>query len=114
MVTIPIGHEGGFHATVDVIKKKAIYYEGKNGEHVVEKEIPEDLLEIVLIIMYQTEEKRKELIEKLADVDETLAEKYIMEEEPTEQEIYDAIRRTTVNLKFTPVFVGSAYKNAGV
>lgn len=104
---LPIGAESNFKGTIDIIKRKAIYYEGKNGDNLVEKEIPTDMKEIV-------EEKRKELVEKLAEVDDLISEKFIMEEDPTNEELYEAIRRTTIALKFAPVFVGSAYKNAGV
>lgn len=107
LIMLPIGSESNFKGTVDIIKRKAIYYECKNGDNIVEKEIPNDMKEIV-------EEKRKELVEKLAEVDDLISEKFIMEEDPTNEELYEAIRRTTIGLKFAPVFVGSAYKNAGV
>ena len=59
-------------------------------------------------------EKRNELIETLADVDDDIAELYLMEEEPTIEQIKTAIRKQTLALKFVPVFMGSAYKNKGV
>jgi elongation factor G len=54
------------------------------------------------------------LIEALAECDEAIGEKFLMEEEPTEDEIRAAIRRATIATKFVPVFMGSAYKNKGV
>jgi elongation factor G len=60
------------------------------------------------------EEKRKTLIEKLADVDPQIEEKWLMEEEPTVAEIHAAIRRSCIANKFIPIFMGSAKKNAGV
>eukprot|EP00986_Skeletonema_menzelii_P020550 scaffold31604_cov223-Skeletonema_menzelii.AAC.1 len=60
------------------------------------------------------EEKRMELIEKLADVDDEIGELFLMEEEPTEEQLKEAIRRQTIACKFVPVFMGSAFKNKGV
>lgn len=59
-------------------------------------------------------EKRKELIEQLADVDEQIGDMVIMEEDPTTTQLAEAIRRATVSLKFSPVFLGSAIKNTAV
>ena len=58
--------------------------------------------------------KRKELIEKIADVDEQLGELFLMEELIDEDTLREAIRRATVSLAFVPIFMGSAYKNKGV
>ena len=62
----------------------------------------------------QAAEKRKELIEKLADVDEELGELFLMEEAIDEDMLRGAIRRATTSLAFVPIFMGSAYKNKGV
>lgn len=59
------------------------------------------------------EEKREELLELLYQVDDNLTE-IALEREPTSKEIKDAIRRATIALKFSPIFMGSAYKNKGV
>merc|ERR1719181_640074 len=59
-------------------------------------------------------ERKQILIEALAEVDDDMGELYLMEEEPTEEQFYESIRRSTLNLSFTPVFVGSAFKNRGV
>lgn len=74
---------------------------------VVSDEIPEAVKEIALA-------KRTELIEQLAEVDEAISEIVLMDETPSNVEIADAIRRTTIGLKFSPVFLGSAIKNTGV
>jgi len=60
------------------------------------------------------DEKRKELIERLAEVDDEITDLYISEIEPTADQLSQAIRRQTVARKFVPVFMGSAYKNKGV
>lgn len=107
MVQIPIGLEDKLAGVVDLIKMKAFYNEGDSGENVIEKDIPAELLD-------QANEYRSELIAKLADVDEGIAEKFLMEETPSEDEIKAAIRKATIALKFVPVFCGSAFKNRGV
>ncbi|KAL7552974.1 hypothetical protein ACHAWF_016214 [Thalassiosira exigua] len=106
-VQVPVGLEDKHVGVVDLIALKAYTFEGEKGESVAEMEIPADLTDLV-------EEKRTELIEKLADVDDEIAELFLMEEEPTEEQTKEAIRRQTVACKFVPVFMGSAFKNKGV
>lgn len=104
---IPIGLEDKHEGAVDLVKMKAYYYEGSQGEKVIEKEIPQDL-------KASAEEYRKELIAAAADFDDIVGEKFLMEEEPTEEELIAAIRKGVLALKLTPVFCGSAFKNIGV
>ncbi len=107
-VQVPVGLEDEHAGVVDLVEMRTIYFEGDNGEKVrVESEIPENLRE-------EVEEKRRELIERIADVDEEIGELFIMEEEPEPEQLREAIRRTTLSLDFTPVFMGSAFKNRGV
>ncbi|CAI2187636.1 14871_t:CDS:10, partial [Funneliformis geosporum] len=106
-VQIPIGLEDNLKGVVDLVKWQAVYNEGNRGEKVVEKDIPEDLIEFSM-------KKRQELIETLADIDDQIAEIYLNEENPTSQQLMDAIRRVTIANKFTPVLMGSAFKNTGV
>lgn len=107
MAQIPIGLEDKLAGVIDLVGMKAYYNEGEDGEKVVEKEIPADLLE-------KAKEYRKELIAKVADNDEPIAEKFLMEEEPTDDELRAAMRRQVIALQLVPVFCGSAYKNRGV
>jgi elongation factor G len=107
MTQLPIGIEDTLAGVVDLVSMRAFYNEGDNGENVIEKDIPADMME-------QAKEYRQELVAKLADVDESIAEKFLMEEEPSNDEIKAAIRKATIALKFVPVFCGSAYKNRGV
>lgn len=60
------------------------------------------------------EQKRAELIETLADVDDEIADLFLAEEKISPEQLVNAIRRSTIALKFTPVFLGSAIKNTGV
>ncbi|MDZ4662289.1 MAG: elongation factor G [Pseudomonadota bacterium] len=107
LIQIPIGLEENHKGVIDLVKMKAYHFEGKDGLETVEKEIPEDLMEQAL-------KYRKEMIGNVADYDETVGEKFLMEEDPTEAEIRGAIRKGTISLQFVPVFCGSAYKNKGV
>jgi elongation factor G len=107
MMQIPIGAEDNLKGVVDLVKMKAYYFEGEAGTEVVEKDIPAELAD-------DAHKFRQEMISKAADYDEALAEKFLMEQEPSEDEIKRAIRKACISLQMTPVFMGSAYKNKGV
>jgi elongation factor G len=104
---LPIGAEGDFEGIIDLIKQKAYYFDGDNGEDVREEEIPADRLE-------EVKTARHDMIASIADHDDAIADKFLAEQEPSIEELHAAIRRVTVALKMTPVFIGSAYKNKGV
>ena len=105
---VPIGMEDEFKGVVDLVDMKAIYSEGLKGETVrVTNEIPPDVRSLA-------EEKRRKLIETLADVDDEIAEIFLDEGTPTVEQIKAAVRRATVSLKFTPVFMGSALADKSV
>lgn len=107
-VQVPIGSEDSFQGVVDLIRMKAIYNEGQKGDIVVEKdEIPENVRPVA-------EERRKKLIEALADVDDEIAEIFLDERTPSQEQLKAAIRRATISLKFTPVFIGSALADKSV
>ena len=106
-IQIPIGMEDEFKGCVDLIRMKAVYSEGENGEVVREAEIPDDLRKL-------SEEKRRVMIETLADVDDAMADAVLEERTPSPQEIKAAIRRATISLKFTPVLMGSALADKSV
>lgn len=107
MVQIPIGIEETLEGLVDLVNMKAYIFSGESGEIITEGEIPADLKD-------KATEKRQELIAALADIDDGIGEKFLMDEMPTEAEMMVAIRRGTIDLKLCPVFCGSAYKNRGV
>lgn len=104
---IPIGLEDRHQGLVDLIKMKAYTFLGDDGENIVEAEIPSDLLE-------EAKQARQDLIAAVADFDEVIGEKFLMEEEPTNEELLAGIRKGTISLQFVPVLMGSAYKNKGV
>ncbi|QRV81024.1 Elongation factor Tu GTP binding domain [Ceratobasidium sp. AG-Ba] len=108
LVQVPIGTESEFSGVVDLIRWKAIYNKGVKGIEIEESdEIPPSVLPLA-------EQKRAELIETLADVDDAIADLFLAEEPITPDQLVAAIRRSTIGLKFTPVFLGSAIKNTGV
>ncbi len=107
LMQLPIGLEDQIKGIVDLVTMKAYINEGNDGENIVESEIPAEMLK-------QAQEYRKELIGKAADFDDGLAEKFLMEEEPSIDELKAAVRKGTISLKLTPVFMGSAYKNKAV
>ncbi len=105
---VPIGTEDEFKGVVDLIRMKAIYNEGSKGEVIIEKdEIPESVRALA-------DERRKKLIETLADVDDEIAEVFLDEGTPSEEQLKAAVRRATIALKFTPVFMGSALADKSV
>ncbi|OXU16800.1 hypothetical protein TSAR_011217 [Trichomalopsis sarcophagae] len=106
-IQLPIGKESETKGIVDIIERKALYFEGDFGEIVRPDEIPQEL-------KAETDARREELIEHLSNADDTLAELFLNEAEITEQDIKDAIRRTCLKRTFTPVLVGTALKNKGV
>ena len=106
-VQVPIGMEDGFEGVVDLIRMKAVYSEGQNGEVIREAEVPDKVRQLA-------EEKRRVMIETLADVDDAIADAVLEERTPSPQEIKDAIRRATISLKFTPVLMGSALADKSV
>ena len=105
---IPIGSEENFKGVVDLITMTGhIWDDTTQGSSFNEIEIPADLRE-------KAEEYRRLLIESIADTDEVLMEKYLMEEEITSEEVVVGIRKATLALKINPVVCGSAFKNKGV
>jgi elongation factor G len=106
-IQIPIGAEELFEGVIDVIDRKAYKFGGHKGIEVLTVDVPEHLEDLL-------DEKRRELIEQLSDVDDELGELFLNEMEPTGQQIRDAIRRQTIKRTFVPVMMGSAYKNKGV
>ena len=124
-VQVPIGTEDEFRGVVDLVHWRAIYNEGVKGylifflmsitasimscrnDVVYSDIIPESVLELAT-------EKRTELIEQLAEVDDAIGELILNDEIPNNDDISAAIRRCTIGLKFSPVFLGSAIKNTAI
>ncbi len=107
LIQIPIGAEDQFKGVIDLVTMQSYAYEGDNGENIIISPIPADLQE-------KAEEYRAILIDTVAEYDDELAEKYLDDKPISAEELMRAIRKGTLSLKFTPVMVGSAFKNKGV
>jgi len=106
-IQLPIGAENEFEGQVDLIERRAFTYEGKMGEVIKEIDVPSDLVD-------KMEEYRGILVEKIAENDDTLMEKYLAGEEISIQELKDGIRRLTIQNQIYPVLCGTALQNKGV
>ncbi|MGQ9484168.1 MAG: elongation factor G [Desulfosoma sp.] len=106
LLQIPLGLEADHRGVVDLIRMKALTFEGPNGEDVQEHDIPQELRALA-------QEKREEMLDTLSLFSDELTEA-ILEEKVTEEIIDQAVRQATLNLRVTPVLMGSAYKNKGV
>jgi elongation factor G len=107
-IQLPIGSEEHFSGMVDLIRKVAYSFDDSTmGAKMMETGIPADMVD-------QVDEAREALIEALADVDDSLLERYLEGEQIDETEIMTAVRRATLELKIVPVLCGSAFKNKGV
>ena len=109
VLQLPIGLESDFIGVVDLIAMKALVWRGetKKGEDYTIEEIPADMLE-------KAKQARHEMVETLAENDDTVMEKYLAGEDLSEAELIAGIRRATIAAKLSPVLTGSAFKNKGV
>jgi len=104
---IPIGKEDKLEGVIDLVTMKASYFDGDNGETVREEAIP---------AAYEkpAAEARHAMLEGLAMYSDSLMEKLLAEEKPSDDEIHAVVKAAVQNQSITPVFCGSAYKNKGV
>jgi len=105
---IPIGEEAGFTGVVDLVEEEAIFWEDDLGTEPVRREIPEELKDRAAF-------DRSNMIERIAENDDELLEKFLEDAENiSKEEIKAALRRAVIGNKLTPVFCGSSLKNKGV
>ncbi len=108
VIQLPIGSEADFRGCVDLIKMQAIIWEDESlGAKFNYSEIPSDLLE-------KSKKYREELIETIVEMDDSIMEKYLEGQMPSEEQIKNLIRKGTIESKFVAVLCGSAFKNKGV
>jgi elongation factor G len=109
VLQLPIGNESDFIGVVDLIAMNALVWRGetKKGEDYTIEAIPADMAD-------KAKQARHEMIETLAENDDTIMEKYLAGEDLSEEEIIAGIRRATISAKLSPVLTGSAFKNKGV
>ena len=106
LMQLPIGLEDRFEGVIDLVTMKAVRFSGKDGEVITESAIPADL-------QAEAARAREEMLDAASMFSDELTEA-ILEERVTEELLRAAIRRGTIELKLTPVFMGSAYKNKAV
>lgn len=107
LMQIPIGKEEDFEGVVDLLTMKAIYFDGAKGEQIRTEEIPAEMKD-------EAEEARHHMLEALSMYSDDMMELLLSEEEVPEELVHNIIRDATINQGFTPVYLGSAYKNKGV
>ena len=107
-IQLPLGKEDGFRGIIDLVRMQAVVWdEDTLGAKYHEEPLPEDLRKSVA-------SARETLMESLADVNDSLLEKYLNGEEVEVAEVAAAIRQATLGLKIVPVVCGSAFRNKGV
>ncbi len=104
---IPMGERGDFFGVVDLLTMKGYTFDGPMGEIVIEGEIPTEYLE-------KAKEWRDQLVEKVAETDDALTEKFLGGEEISVDELKGAIRRAVLTTRLVPVYTGTALRNKGV
>ncbi|MCI2238817.1 elongation factor G [Kineococcus sp. TRM81007] len=109
VMQIPIGAENDFQGVIDLVYMRALTWsaDAAKGEAYEKGPIPAELQE-------QADEYRQKLVERVAETDEALLEKYLGGEDLTPEEIKVGVRKLTINSEVYPVFCGSAFKNKGV
>ncbi len=106
-IQVPIGEGENFKGFVDLVRMKGIIYDAEDGTTYQEINVPADLVETV-------KHWRTVMVEAISEVDDTLLEKYLSGEEPTEEELRVALRKATLQIVLTPMLCGSSFKNKGV
>lgn len=106
-IQLPIGMESSFSGVVDLMQMKAFTFEGKHGEIIKEIPIPDDMKE-------QAEKYRATLVEKIAESNDEMIDKFLNGQEFTMEELVKGMRSAVVRNKLYPVFCGSALANKGV
>ncbi len=104
---LPIGAESNFQGVIDLVERKAIYFDGENGEDVRTEPIPAEMAEAA-------ERARQGMLEALSMVSDEIMELLLEEVDVPLDLIYKTIREGTIAQQLCPVMVGSAYRNKGV
>ena len=108
VVQLPLGSESNFKGLIDLVKMKSIVWQEESlGAKFVYEDISDDM-------KTKAEEYREKLIETIVEMDDSVMEKYLDGEIPSDETIKGLIRKGTISSKFVPVLCGSAFKNKGV
>ncbi len=106
-IQIPMGAEAEFHGVIDLVEMNAIIWHDEEGKEREVVEIPDEYLELA-------REWHNKMLDVVANEDEALLEKYLEDHDLDPEEIRSVIRGGTINRKFVPVMLGSAFKNKGI
>lgn len=106
LLQLPLGLEDNFEGVIDLVEMKALTFGGGAGEEIISADIPAEMLA-------EAEAAREEMLDAVSMFSDELMEA-ILEETVTPDMIHAAVRQATLELKITPVLMGSAYKNKGV
>ncbi len=105
---LPVGESENFVGIVDLLSQRYFTFGEENqGAEVIESDIPADQKE-------RAEELRAELVEKICELDDSLAERYLGGEELSVDELKSALRKGVIERRIVPAFCGTAFKNKGV
>lgn len=104
---IPVGQSDELSGIIDVLSKKYVTFTGEMGNTLAFLDVPEEYKK-------QVDEQFAKIVEKAAEVDDALAEKFLNEEPITVEEVKKALRKGTIDRKVVPAFCGTAFKNKGV
>ena len=108
VIQLPLGSESNFKGLIDLVKMKSIVWQEESlGAKFVYEDIADDM-------KAKAEEYREKLIETIVEMDDSVMEKYLDGEVPSEETVKDLIRKGTISSRFVPVLCGSAFKNKGV
>ena len=108
IMVLPIGVESTFKGIVHLMEQKAYIWNGEElGAKFEVTDIPEDMQE-------EVKKYRHKLVEKIAETDDALTEKYLNNQEISDEELKNALRRAVIAYKLVPIFAGSSLRNKGV
>jgi elongation factor G len=108
VLQIPVGHEENFKGVIDLIAERAILYdESTLGSQLRNVDVPKALMTLL-------RDQRTKMVEQLADLDESIMEKYVEGKGIDQREIKSAVRKATLERRVVPVLCGSAFKNKGI
>jgi elongation factor G len=106
-IQLPVGAEEEFRGIVDLVRRRAYIYMDELGKDIRSEPIPEEMKDLAA-------EYRAKLVEAVAEVDETLMEKYFAEEDLSEADLILGLRKGTISGQIVPMLCGSAFKNKGI
>jgi len=112
VLQLPIGAESEFKGVIDLVRMKALVWPDTTDEK--DLGATYDIVDIPVEFQDQADEYRAMLLEAVAEVDDDLMEKYLAEEDLSEEELHAAIRKGTISNQIVPILTGTAFKNKGV